>query len=75
MCFMLELEALNKRGVNCSWKIFASIEGRVKSYEELINGKYVKPNRKLFLNLIPKNQPIVFTKQSFVYTNRFENQR
>jgi len=34
--------------------IFASIEGRVKSYEELINGKSVQPNIKLFLSLMQK---------------------
>jgi len=41
-------------GVNCFWKIFASIEGRVKGYEELINEKFVQPNIKLFLSLMQK---------------------
>jgi len=40
--------------VNCFLKIFASIEGRVKGYEELINGKFVQLNIKLFLSLMKK---------------------
>jgi len=34
---MLELEALTKRGGKLFLKDFQSIEGRVKSYEEIIN--------------------------------------
>jgi len=34
----------------------------------------VQPNKKLFLSLILENQPVVFTKQSIVYTSRFEKQ-
>ena len=71
---MLELKVLNKQGVNCLWKFFASIKGRVKSYEELINIKSVQPNTKLFLSLIPENQSVVFTKLPVVYTSRFEKQ-
>ena len=41
-------------GVNCFVKIFASIEGRVKGYEDLINGKSVQPNIKLLLSLMKK---------------------
>jgi len=40
--------------VNFFLNIFASIEGRVKGYEELINGKSVRPNIKLFLSLMQK---------------------
>jgi len=55
--------------VNSFLNIFASIECKVKGYEELINGKPVKPNIKLFLSLIQKNQPVVLTKQSVVFIN------
>jgi len=39
----------------------------VKKYEELINGKSVQPNIKLFLSLMQKNQLFVFTKQWVVF--------
>jgi len=51
--------------------IFASTEGRVKGYEELINGKSVQQNIKLFLSLMQKirnNQLFLST----VYKNRFK---
>jgi len=51
----VRIKGLKQEGVNCFWKIFASIEGRVKGYEELINGKFVQPNIKLFLSLMQKS--------------------
>jgi len=37
MDVMLEIKALNKRGVNCLRKIFTNIEDRLKDNEESIN--------------------------------------
>jgi len=56
--------------------IFASIEGRVKDYEELINGKSVQPNTKLFLSLMQKIN-LLFLRNSWlflstVYKNKFK---
>jgi len=60
--------------VNFFRKICAKVEGRVKSCEESINGKFCSTKRKLILSLIPENQPVVFMKQPVVYTSRFEKQ-
>jgi len=34
-------------------------------------GKFVQPKENYFLSLIPENQPVFFTKEPYVYTNRF----
>jgi len=48
----------------------------VKDYEELINGKFVQPNTKLFLSLMHKiNRLFLQNRQLFlsaVYKNRFK---
>ena len=45
---------LKQEGGEFFFKDFQSIEGRMKDYEELINGKSVQPNIKLFLSLMQK---------------------
>jgi len=86
VCFILEeshysvrvtpvtIRGLKQEGVNCFLKISARIEGKVKNYEESIKLKIFSINRKLFLSLIPENQLVVFTKQSVLYTSKFEKQ-
>ena len=60
----------NKRGMNCFHKIFAKIGSRVKSSEKSINWFFVQLDKISILYFFKTNQPVVFSKQQVVYTNK-----